>query len=293
MGNYATPPSRRLAYDRDDTQVLWWNTDVSGVFEATSGEIAILNGEADDVVDFLSGSILSSQADVIGVAFLFSQAVKLLDTKVIIENVTGVPTIDVERSDDSTNGRDGAWTQEAAGIAFDEEYGGVRPKYRVGIANVGGVAAHTAWRFILDPGANSVSSFDIRCIHLYAPEFGPANRLAFWHPTIDQEYDPDIDFDDIARTGTLTKQFRVKNLGATQANNIDLTSQLGVSYDGGQGAYTLLSTDDISYGQTKNIGNLGAGAISSVLYYRCEPTVSAKLSTLSVRITPNVVGGWS
>ncbi len=285
MANYPTPPDRRIAYDQDDTQVTYWNDGVSGVVEADASDLAKINGEADDSLNIV---VTTATPGPWYLAFLFSQAVQLLDARVIIDTIGA--TVDCEYSDDTTNGRDGSWSQQAAGITHSEMSGGVIPEYRNNIAAIGAASGHVGWRFKFNAGTES--SVRLRCIHLYADEHGPTNRLAFWDPILNVELASDFDFGDLARGASLTKTFRIKNLsGSLTANSIVLAVEAGPSH-GSPGTWTLLSTDDSAYAQSINIGALGPGTLSGVLYLKSSPPTNAELNTLSTRIDP-AVGSWT
>jgi len=287
MANYPAPPTRRIAWDQDDTQIIKFDENFSGVLELTAQEIIDLNGEDDGYVDLAGGATVGP----VYLCFIFPQAVQLLDARFIHTVVGAVVTVDCERSDDSTNGRDGAWTQEAAAITKSQLAGGVRPEYRNDIAAIGAAAAHTGWRFKCSL-STSVGFLQVSCCHLYALEHGPTHRLAFWKPVADAELDPDFNFEDLARGSSATKTFRVKNTSGSQtANNVQLTVESGPSH-GSPGTWTLLSTDNITYSQSVSLGNLGPGTLSSVVYLKAAPPVSAELSTLSARVDPSV-GSWS
>lgn len=289
MTNYAAPPARRVAFDRDNMQVTTWRTDKSGVAEVSE---AALNDEDEDTVDLLQGlgTLLTAGGSSAYLCFLPAAGFKLLDIKIMFgATFGGAASIvtDIERSDDTTNGRDGTWTTQSSGVAESVNEPS-RPFYREDIIAVGTGAAHIGYRIKATvSGGSGITALTMRVVHLYGVEYGGANRLGFWDPTLDQEYAPDIDFGDVARGVAYTKTFRVKNLAATQANDIDLTVEQGPSH-GSPSGWTLLSLDDITYAQTINIGNLGAGVISSLLYLKADIPTNAELNTLSLRITPTV-----
>lgn len=287
MANFPVPPARRIAYDRDDTQVFYFATNISGINEMSQANMEILNNEDDDLVDIFTGTILNGQSDDIVLAFLFSQDVQLLDAQFIHAD-PGAPTIsvDVEWSDDTTNGRDGTWTQEAAGIGVTELTTGIRPAYRQSIAAIGGAAAHPAWRFFIDP-TGAITDLDLRCVHLYAAEHGPTNRLSFWDPALDQELAADPDFEDNARGTRVEKTFRMKNVSSQTANGITLDTEQGPSH-GRPDTWTLLSTDGVTFSTQISLGNLGPGTVSGLIYLRCDAPVNAEILTLSSRVLPTV-----
>jgi len=293
MPNYPVPPGRRIAYDRDDCQVVRWQDNLSGITELSAANIQDINDEADDTLGIISGTIFPGVS--IYLAFLLPQAVKLLDLKLsYTRTVSGGTTtpVTVEYSDDTTNGRDGTWATAASGIVADVNQP-ARPDYRTDIAAIGAAATHLAYRLkFAVTGGSSLLTLAVRLVHMYGPEHGPTDRLAFWHPTLDQELTPDFDFEDIARGASVIKQFRIKNVSALTANGVDVTVSQGPSY-GSASSWTLLSLDDITYAQTRTVGDLGVGVISNVLYLRAEPPVGAELDVLTMRVTPVAVGGYT
>lgn len=289
--NFSPPPSRRIAYDRDDTEVFYYQTNDSGIVDMVLGDKQTLNNESDDSVDLATQAIMAAETDERRVlAFLFTQAVQLLDARIIYD-MDVVNTCNVEWSDDTTNGRDGSWTLEAAGITVSKMAAGVRPEYRNNIASVGAAAAHKGWRFVFDPTGAS-GSLEMMCVHLYAEEHGPDDRLAFWDGSSDEEMVLDQDFEDNARGSRYQGTLRIKNVsGSKTANLITLAVEQGPS-SGRPDTWTLLSTNGIDYSAQVSLGNLGPGTLSGIIYWRCVPPVSAQLLTLSTRLTPTV-GSWS
>jgi hypothetical protein len=106
-------------------------------------------------------------------------------------------------------------------------------------------------------------------LHLYGSRpTTSVDRLAFWHPTTDQAIGTaDLDFGDIAQGTSVTKQFRIKNISGTlTANSITLqVSDLLPEYTG---TGLQVSTDNVTYQNSVNIGNLASGIISPTLYVR-------------------------
>ncbi len=293
MGNYPTPPSRRLAYDRDNTQATHWAEGWSGVADLTSGNLQTLNNESDDFINLFTGPVFEAT---IYVAFLFPQGFKLLDMW-LNENYTvssgGSFTITVEHSDDTTNGRDGTWSTTSTITPVTSP---ARPGWRNNISSVGAATTHIGYRIkiVFSGGIHVISSYGLINVHMYGPEHGSDNRLAFWKPGSDTELNPDFDFTDIARGATTKIQFRIKNKsGSKTAHAVTVETGEGPSY-GTASTYTQLSLDDVTYGNSVSLGDLGPGAISSgTIYLRSQPPTNTELSVMTLRLTPSATGGYS
>lgn len=132
---------------------------------------------------------------------------------------------------------------------------------------------------------------DWKAIHLYGsvPAAQNPNRLRAWHPTLDQEVGAShFDFADIAQGTQLTKQFRLKNNSATlTAQNVTLSQD---NIDGG-GMALEFSDNGTAYTTSLNIGNLAAGATSSVLYVR-RTVGAAEPVQLRASLIKAIATGW-
>jgi hypothetical protein len=294
MANYPAPPARRLAYDRDNTQAVKWVDATDGVTDLSAGDIQILNDEAQDSINLFGGF---DQFDVaFYVAFLFPQPFKLLDAWInMYETLNGGSmTVTIEHSDDTTNGRDGTWVTTSS--VSPQVSVASRPGYRSNISSVGAGVAHAGYRIKLQygfGGSHILTNLGLINVHLYGPEHGPTDRLSFWHPVTNAELTPDFDFTDIARGATTVLQFRVKNVSPSKtAHSITVETGEGPSH-GNSSTYTEVSTDNITYSSSINIGNLGPGSISSILYLRSEPPTNAELGPQTFRLTPTATGGYS
>lgn len=188
----------------------------------------------------------------------------------------------VDTSEDTTDGLNGTWTRQltetsSEQIGFDSD-GQFQDRYRTRIrafdvANVRGIRLSG-----ISPGPDATEEFKFRRLHVYAniPETA-GERLMFWHPTLDQSLRaPDMDCGDLQLSQSVTKTFRVKNMSATQtATSIAITREVATNSGGGT-LFTegfKISSDDATYGDTLNIGNLAPGAVSSVLYVRYSTTL--------------------
>jgi len=287
MANYSAPPSRRWAYDRDNTQVTAWQSNVEGVIDVAAADILKMQDEDADYFDILTTTMLTGQFAYL--CFIFPEARQLDDVKLIAETGAGTPgridTFDVEYSDDTTNGRDGNWTSVASGLSADEGYV-ARPNFRDSILAAAAGAARKAYRFKIGVTV-TVASVDIVAAHLYGNEAGATDRLSFTD-VAGTELAIDLDHEDIARGAADEITFYVKNLSSTKtAQAITLTVEQGPSY-GNASSWTLLSDDQVSYAQTLVIGDLASGAVGGPYYLKCGPPTNAALGPLACRITPTV-----
>ncbi len=294
MANYPAPPARRWAFDQESVDIRKWVSTIAGTTALSQAEIDKLNDEDDsDWVELNSGGLIGS-GDFAYLCFIFPQDRKLTDAMIAFDTLPGgrTLTVDVEYSDDTTDGRDGAWTSQAAGIAHILAPD-VRPDYRDNVVNIATAAAHKAYRFKLAP-SGSVTSGNLECTMcmLFGPEAGPTDRLGFRQVGSDTELAADEDFEDIARAPTAVKKtFRIKNLSGTkQAQDIALTSQSGPGY-GNSPSWTLLSLDDITYALSVAPPNLAAGALSGTIYLKSEPPDDAELGAHYGRVVATV-GTW-
>jgi hypothetical protein len=179
----------------------------------------------------------------------------------------------IETSVDTTNGQDGTWVSRGG---FSTA--GFRAPTTVSWAGIKGIR----WSFF-NGSANKMSYYGV---HIYGQPSAAAltafpNRLRFWHPTLDQLLSgPGLDFGDLPRASTGTKQFRIKNNSATQtANGVVLSSES--LNDASPTIVGVQAFDDgTGYASTKNIGALAPGAISGIITMRTVPTSTA------------VVGAW-
>ncbi len=291
MANYPAPPSRRWAYDQESVDVRRWQSNVAGTTALSQAEVDKLNDEDDDYAELNPSSSVTNTNQAY-LCFIFPQDRKLLDVMIAFDKIGETLTVDVEYSDDTTDGRDGAWTQQVGDIGHINDYD-VRPEYRDNVVNIATAATHKAYRFKIAPDSTiSAGALECKMCLLFGPEAGPADRLGFREVGSDTELAADEDFEDIARAPTAVKKtFRIKNLSGTkEARDIALTSQSGPGY-GGSPAWTLLSLDDVVYTTSVTPPNLSAGALTSTIYLKSAPPVDAELGAHYGRVVATV-GAW-
>jgi hypothetical protein len=201
--------------------------------------------------------------------------------------------VQLQSSDDTTNGFDGTWATLSAGgspphpVDVAEGFGLVRPAYRSALSALTGiVATHKGYRFRMagTPGSTGQGAIGCRIAHLFGPEAGPTDRLAFWDAFSDHEFTADLDLGDVPRGGTTQLPFRIKNVSPTKtATSISLTTS-EVDSDGVSAAYTLLSLDNITFAQSIAPANLAPGVISPTYWARSSPDTSQRLNVEVCRI---------
>lgn len=277
-GNYPDAPSWRMAYDRDGTQVYTISSS-NAITALTSGQIAALNNEDEDSVMIVG---TSSSATLL---FVFPE-LRDLDGY-FYRNLTGTafdaPTLAIATSVDTTNGIDGTWSTISTGVMVK---GSVKPAYRSGIVSTTALAVR-AVRFY---AANTYTSayFQPSAVHLYgepAPGENP-NRLALWHPTLDQRVTPAyFDWGNVPRSSSADRTFRVKNLsGAQTANSVRVAMESLTDGSPSVPGWHSVSSDGSTFLAQVNIGALSPGAISPVLTLRRITPSNAALSVWSFRV---------
>jgi hypothetical protein len=102
-----------------------------------------------------------------------------------------------------------------------------------------------------------------------------------------------LDFGNVLQSGSITRQFKVLN-NSTAKTASDITVGLNTISDAAPsiiGQYQV-SSDNTAYANSINIGNLGPGEESQVLYIRMNVLSNAQLSTWNARIVAHAVS-WS
>jgi hypothetical protein len=200
------------------------------------------------------------------------------------------PPLTIATSVDTTNGIDGTWSTIFSGSGTS---GTVKPGYRSGIASTTALGIR-AIRFTANNGA--LNNFSPNVLHLYgepAPGENP-NRLALWHPTLDQRVTPAyFDWGNVPRSSSADRTFRVKNLSATLTANTPRVAMESLSDTTPSvvGQHTL-SLDGATFLAQVNPGTLAPGAISGVITLRRVTPSNAQLSLWSMRVFAEATS-WS
>lgn len=273
----------RFAWDLTNAEAFVFDIDNSDRRVLTAGEKELLAGE--DLTPF--GPPESAYLG--GWVALVFPPLELHGYLMSLQSSTS--HVDPEYSTDTTDGYDGTWTtfpndsQFAAANHIDDTSEFVTP-----VAGVRGV------RYGYNTTLTSISRNRYRFLHLYGIPEGSVDRLALWHPTLDEPLAGDAFDAGTTEQGTLlTDTFRVKNLAASAtANTVGVAIHVYDNSDStpAQSTWVELSDDGVIFGPTVALGNLAAGAISDVLTLRRDVPAAASVGALAchVRATP---ASWS
>lgn len=255
-GSYPDAPGPRMAYDLDGSAAV--DIALSGTVNPLSAaSMQVLNNEASDYYTPLDG-----------VAILFPQARDIAGVLAATRYESGV----IQVSTDTTTGIDGTWSTigTATSSSYAEQY---RP-----------VTVVAAVSSVL--GVRVMSGTRIYRIHIYGSPSATSDRLAMWHPTLDEPVSGAyFDWGDVSQNTSGTRTFRVKNLSATlTASTITLsTSTLTDSTPSILPQHTL-ATDGVTFGATATIASLAPGAISAPVTLQRLSPANAQLGLWALRM---------
>ncbi len=273
----------RFAWDLTSAEAFVFNVDNTERRVLTAGEKELLAGE--DLTSFGPPETVYRGG---WVALVFPP-LELHGYLMGLRSVTSNRTS--EYSTDTTDGFDGTWTafpnnsQSNPANHIDDTSEFVTP-----VAGVRGV------RYGYSVTQTTLDRQLYRFLHLYGIPEGSVDRLALWHPTLDEPLAGDAFDAGITEQGTLlTDSFRVKNLAASAtANTVEVAIHVYDNSDStpAQSTWVELSDDGSTFGATVALGNLAAGAISDVLTLRRDVPAAASVGALAchVRATP---ASWS
>lgn len=290
-GNYPNVPSYRMAWDRDGTAVVYFNN-AGSLVQLTSAQMTALNDEG-NVSPFL---VETGIGTVRHLAFIFPEA-RDLDA-LFVAGVAAFTTslswnLAVLTSVDSTNGIDGTWVSlanltpaqwifSASNVAPTDVP--VRARTNIVSATVLAVkAVRFTWTSLTN---NTLSSFV--AAHLFG-EISPAqnpNRLALWHPTLDQRITPAyFDWGNVPRSSSADRTFRVKNLSTVQtANSVRVAQEILTDTTPSVVGQHTLSVDAVTFLAQVNVGALAPNAISGLVTLRRVTPSDAVMSVWSHRV---------
>lgn len=288
-GVYADIPGTRFALDQDGS-VAWYRnvTTASSWTDITGSLSSVVDAGNEDYLDLLGISedhtwefaIAFPEARTINAIFLASAA-----------GAGGTNGNTYYYSTDTTDGTDGTWTT-FTGPNWRDTSGTLKPYFRADITSFGPLTSIKGLRWRQTHANNFTSWHRIYALHIYGsrPTAG-VTRLAFWHPTLDQALGAAyLDFGDHPQGTVTTRQFRIKNLsGASTANSIAVSVS---DLDNEFGSNLQLSTDNVSFVSSINIGNLAAGVISATLYVR-RTVPAAETPTQRVARLLTSASSWS
>lgn len=273
-GNYPDVPSWRMAYDRDGTQGYL----VSG---SAGGGVSSVGSQLDSATmrllnDETTTRAISADGNGTGLLLIFPE-LRDLDGY-FLGGGSGGSLSGLQVSSDTTNGADGAWTGISASVNLNFSV----PQMRTNIiANtVLGIKAIRWWSSF--GGANYGA---LGKLHLYGEPIPGANpkRLEIWHPTLDQRLGAaDLDWGNVPRNSTETRQFRVKNMHPTlTANSVRVAQEILTDTSPSVvGQHAISKDGGVSWGAQQTIGNLAPGAISTTILQFRRTTPSNAIMSL-------------
>ena len=280
-GNYPDVPGHRMAIDRDGSSVVYINAS-NVITTLTAGQITTVNNENADAYSIGPGSMVVIFPELRDLAGYFMQN----NDNTGRGAAGGWTTIQV--SSDTTNGLDGTWTTIASNVLVSQ-VNTTTPQYRTTLTTSAqnGIKAVKGYTNI----AGAVTT-----IHLYGSITAGQNpdRLALWHPTLDQQVGGAyFDWGDAKQGTTATRTFRVKNLSATlTANSVQLSLSALSDTSPTTVSQHALSADGVTYAATASAGTLAPGGISGVMTIRRSLSNSATLSLWALRVSA-VAASWS
>lgn len=277
-GNYPDVPAARMAWDIDGSVAVKISSS-NVITTLTQANATALNDESDSTT-YNGGGISGTTR----VAVIFPE----LRDIVGIFLRTDYGTVTYETSTDTTNGLDGTWTARTSLTKPSSTI----PNYRSEIA-LQSISGVKAVRFSVGASA-SQSYYTLQIFGTIAAGQTP-DRLRFWHPTLDQPLSSTpafLDWGDVPRGGTATKQFRIKNNSAGQTSQgVSVSLSVPTEHAPTLASQFALSTDGVTFGATATIGDLAPGAISGLVTLRKATSATAQLGTGAARLV-TAVTGW-
>lgn len=288
-GLYPDPPGARVSYDADGSACV--GIDGTGAITVlTNVQAKALNDESGATKVLLRalggngsriGVVLSQPRDLKGVFFTGH-----------FEGGIGSRVWTLETSADSTTGVDGTWVTRA-GMANPEA--AVNPAYRSGILALD--LPNTRAVRVTEGGGSGDIYLD--ALHVYAPLAASATieRLAFWHPTLNQpisDFPGYLDWGNRPRGSVATKTVRVKNLSAALSAN---TITVGVEALT-DASPTMVSQHQFAYGSggsyaaTLTLPSLAPGQVSDTITIQQSLVAGAVLGLWAQRYYASA-GTWT
>jgi hypothetical protein len=264
-----------MAYDSDGTTGFYY--DNSTLFTMSQAQLNAFNDENGGFIGWTSIT-----------AFQFGLIFpELRDIVAYSPFITNSHNWTFQVSADSTNGLDGTWTTIHTNAEGDGTFSvsTKTPYYRQSSFQL--TTSQLGIQGVKFSGTDSRNAY---ALMLYGYVSSSQTRyLRAWHPTLNQQADgTTADFNDIARSTNATKQFRVKNLhGTLTAHSITVSentlTDASPSIVTGSPAQLQFSTDNVTFANSVNIGDLAAGAISNIIYWKDSVVSNAQLSVWAFR----------
>lgn len=273
-GVYPDPIAEKMPYESDGTIFLTSNS--SNVTTQQSQSVAQQMNDED------GGPTGERMTNAYGgyYIFLFPQ-LRDIAGYFWAQNAAGNGGI-IQTSVDTTNGIDGTWTTR---VASRVNVSGLAT-WRTGVQALA-VTGVKGIRFTDNMGGGEA----VHAIHIYGKRqagSAPVDSLDIWHPTLDQPVSTTpalLDVGDIARSGSVTAQFRVKNLSpAKTANTVSVSLYLETDASPTLVGQIQFSFSGGAYSNSVSLGNLAPGAISGIVTVRYSPSATAELGAHVQRI---------
>lgn len=293
-GAFPDVPAPRMSYDKDGSVVVLYNNVDDEVVTTTELQQAKLNSE-DNAQSLTINTQPTASEFYLGILFPEERTIDGIFISAVPPVVGAADQfmeIDVEYSTDTTNFLDGTWTVAYESLPFAIK---TKTNYRSAIVPLS-IESAIAIRIV--DRANSGNTGKIKTLHLYGSIINDSDRIAFWHPTLDEPLPGAwLDFGNVKQGTILQKQFRIKNLSLSeQANNIRinveaLTDTLPTNVIQHTLAYP--GYDAGSFDTFTVIDELEPDTISNIVTLKRSTFTNAIVSTWSVRLFAEVIGGWS
>lgn len=284
-GNYMNSPATRMAYDRDGSIGAAF-TAAGLMSQLTAADLRAMNSEAEVGFQLIGQSrvaiIFPVPVDIAAVFFATN-----------LNSTTALWTL--ETSKDTTTGIDGTWVAHQSGL---QAFLDTKPNYRIFsklLLTTPGAPSQSI-RGVRMANTSSLSNV-IKAFHIYADISATAtmDRLAFWHPTLNEEVEPSyFDWGNVPRGSSADKSFRVKNLSSDlTANLVTLyTESLTPGSPSVAGMHTLSENGGSTFLSSVSADSILPGAISDLFILRRTIPTNAQVSVWSARISADVTN-WS
>lgn len=281
-GSYMDAPAHRLAFDRDGSFGIGITN--SGVLTALTGtELTAINSEAENATALPGNSWQF--------AVIFPVPI---DIAAVFLALSAANAVSVWTSKNTTTGLDGTWTQRTSAASALRD---VKPNYRMSsqLLSIPGGAESVGVVGVKVVGTASLPS--VRALHVYGDPNVSAtpDRLAIWHPTLDQPISPSyFDWGNAPRSSSADKSFRVKNLSGTlTAEDIELyVDALTPGTPSVASMHAISDNGGSTFLPSVSITSLTPGEISDVFILRRTIPSNALVSVWSARVGVDV-GEWT
>lgn len=290
-GSFPDVPAPRMSYDKDGSVLVKYNNIDDEVITIPALSVTKLNSE-DNTESFIINTQPSASEFYLGILFPEERSVDGIFISAVTPAAGAADQfmdIHVEYSTNTTNFIDGTWTTAFEGLPFALK---TKTNYRSSIINLT-IASAIAIRVV--DRANSGNTGRIKNLHLYGSILDDSPRLAFWHPTDDLPLPGAwLDFGNVKQTTSVTKTFRIKNLSTSEtATNIRLSTEaLTDTLPTNVGQHTL-SYNGGNFDSAVFIPSLAPEQISQAVNYKRATLSNAVISTWSVRVLADIIGGWA